>query len=168
MSNSRELLSISVNITKTKQHITNLQNQISAQQATYLKSQNMGSGSTGGGLSGVSGGPPGSHLGGGSGGSGAAEPSMPDLFNELTLSGSANSGMSDNGGGSRLSQWKLNDNLFTNKVLKGFPFVSGHFSEFQRFAHLLVFFFVKSQRSFLDFHDVTIFFPGWHRRQRLH
>merc|ERR1712061_577607 len=52
MTNSRELLSISVNITKTKQHITNLQNQISAQQATYLKSQNMGSGSTGGGLSG--------------------------------------------------------------------------------------------------------------------
>ena len=168
MSNSRELLSISVNITKTKQHITNLQNQISAQQATYLKSQNMGSGSTGGGLSGVSGGPPGSHLGGGSGGSGAAEPSMPDLFNELTLSGSANSGMSDNGGGSRLSQWKLNDNLFTNKVLKGFPFVSGHFSEFQHFAHLLLICFVKSQRSFLDFHDVTIFFPGWHRRQRLH
>ena len=76
----------------------------------------MGSGSTGGGLSGVSGGPPGSHLGGSGGGSGAAEPSMPDLFNELTLSGSANSGMSDNGGGSRLSQWKLNDNLFTNKV----------------------------------------------------
>ena len=168
MSNSRELLSISVNITKTKQHITNLQNQISAQQATYLKSQNMGSGSTGGGLSGVSGGPPGSHLGGGSGGSGAAEPSMPDLFNELTLSGSANSGMSDNGGGSRLSQWKLNDNLFTNKVLKSFSSVSGHFSEFQRFAHLLVFFFVKSHRSFLDFHDVTIFFPGWHRRQWLH
>ena len=41
MTNSRELLSISVNITKTKQHITNLQNQISAQQANYLKSQNM-------------------------------------------------------------------------------------------------------------------------------
>ena len=73
-----------------------------------------GSGSTGSGLSGSV--PPGGHLGGTGSGS-AAEPSMPDLFNELTLSGSANSGMSDNGGGSRLSQWKLNtDNLFTNKV----------------------------------------------------
>ena len=116
MGNSRELLSISVNITKTKQHITNLQNQISAQQATYLKTQNMGSGSTSGGLSGSV--PPGSHLGGGGSGGGgsAAEPSMPDLFNELTLSGSANNSMSDNGGGSRLSQWKLNtDNLFPSK-----------------------------------------------------
>lgn len=101
MSNSRELLSISVNITKTKQHITNLQNQISAQQATYLKSQNMGGSS-----SSLTGAPP-SHLTSGS------EPSMPDLFNELTLSGSTGN-MSDNAGGSRLSQWKLNasDNLF--------------------------------------------------------
>ena len=115
MNNSRELLSISVNITKTKQHITNLQNQISAQQATYLKSQNMGG--QGGGNSAGSGGssgapgsagmPPG-HLGGSSN-----EPSMPDLFNELSLS-SGNSGMNDNVGGSRLSQWKLTpgDSLF--------------------------------------------------------
>jgi trinucleotide repeat-containing gene 6 protein len=106
---SREILSISVNITKTKQHITNLQNQISAQQATYLKSQNMGSGS-----SGLSGSMPSSHLGG----SGAsAEPSMPDLFNELTLSGSGSNMADNNVGGSRLSQWKLNanDNLFGNK-----------------------------------------------------
>lgn len=115
MNNSRELLSISVNITKTKQHITNLQNQISAQQATYLKSQNMGgqgggnSASSGGssGAPGSTGMPPG-HLGGSSN-----EPSMPDLFNELSLS-SGNSGMNDNVGGSRLSQWKLTpgDSLF--------------------------------------------------------
>merc|ERR1711860_329676 len=51
--------------------------------------------------------PPG-HLGGSSN-----EPSMPDLFNELSLS-SGNSGMNDNVGGSRLSQWKLTpgDSLF--------------------------------------------------------
>ena len=125
MSNSRELLSISVNITKTKQHITNLQNQISAQQATYLKSQNMGSGSAAAAAAAaagsLSGSLPPSHLGGGNAGSGSgAEPSMPDLFNELTLSGSGNSGMSDNVGGSRLSQWKLNtDNLFSSKSGSG-------------------------------------------------
>ena len=41
MGNSNTLLSVSVDITKTKQEIQNLQNQISAQQATYLKSQGM-------------------------------------------------------------------------------------------------------------------------------
>ena len=109
MNNSRELLSISVNITKTKQHITNLQNQISAQQATYLKSQNMGGSGSGQNSASIgSSMPPGSHLG-----SGSNEPSMPDLFNELSLS-SGNSGMNDNVGGSRLSQWKLTpgDSLF--------------------------------------------------------
>ena len=39
--NSSSLLAVSVNITKTKQNIQNLQNQISAQQAAYLKSQQM-------------------------------------------------------------------------------------------------------------------------------
>jgi len=109
MNNSRDLLSISVNITKTKQHITNLQNQISAQQATYLKSQNMG-GSGSGNSASISSTMPPSHLGGGGG---SNEPSMPDLFNELSLS-SGNSGMNDNVGGSRLSQWKLTpgDSLF--------------------------------------------------------
>jgi len=34
---SQELMNVTVNITKTKQHIQNLQNQISAQQANYLK-----------------------------------------------------------------------------------------------------------------------------------
>ena len=109
MNNSRELLSISVNITKTKQHITNLQNQISAQQATYLKSQNMGGQGGNSSSSGAPGTMPPGHLGGGS----SNEPSMPDLFNELSLS-SGNSGMNDNVGGSRLSQWKLTpgDSLF--------------------------------------------------------
>ena len=41
MGNSNSLLSVSVDITKTKQEIQNLQNQISAQQASYLKSQGM-------------------------------------------------------------------------------------------------------------------------------
>ena len=41
MGNNNSLLSVSVDITKTKQEIQNLQNQISAQQATYLKSQTM-------------------------------------------------------------------------------------------------------------------------------
>ena len=105
-------MSISVNITKTKQHITNLQNQISAQQANYLKSQNMPSPGLTGSM------PPGSQLSAGSSGVGGlgSEPSMPDLFNELTLSGSGNN-LSESVGGSRLSQWKLGppggaDNLF--------------------------------------------------------
>ena len=102
MANSRDVLSISVNITKTKQHITNLQNQISAQQAAYLKSnQGMGGAST---LPTTP-----SHMG--------AEPSVPDLFNELTLSGGNAGGLSDpSSGGSRLLQWKNTDNLFKNNA----------------------------------------------------
>jgi trinucleotide repeat-containing gene 6 protein len=114
MSNSSQLLSISVNITKTKQHIANLQNQISAQQATYLKTQNMPSGS-----SSLSGCLPPPHLG-----SSGGEPTMPDLFNELTLSGTSTSGSgmggSDNVAGSRLAQWKLNpDSLFASNKAPG-------------------------------------------------
>ncbi len=116
MGNSNNLLAISVNITKTKQHITNLQNQISAQQATYLKGQ-MGGGPGSGGHSLAGGGPippvgGGSAIGGGSGGTGSslapsntAEQTMPDLFNALSMSSSSSG--TETPGGSRLSQWKL-------------------------------------------------------------
>lgn len=40
---SQNLMNLTVNITKTKQHIQNLQNQISAQQANYLKSSSVNS-----------------------------------------------------------------------------------------------------------------------------
>ncbi len=61
---SSSLLAVSVNITKTKQNIQNLQNQISAQQAAYLKSQQMPAV------------PPQPPLGGSS----SFEHSMPDIF----------------------------------------------------------------------------------------
>merc|ERR1712018_204765 len=85
-------MGISVNITKTKQHITNLQNQIMPQQ----------------GLTGSM--PPGPLQSNtsGMGGLGGSDHSsdIGNIFNELTISNSGNN-LSDGVGGSRLSQWKL-------------------------------------------------------------
>eukprot|EP00095_Tigriopus_kingsejongensis_P007711 snap_masked-scaffold142_size315517-processed-gene-2.13 protein:Tk07711 transcript:snap_masked-scaffold142_size315517-processed-gene-2.13-mRNA-1 annotation:"PREDICTED: hypothetical protein LOC100648841" len=110
-SNNAALMSVTVNITKTKQHISNLQNQISAQQANYLKvhasinpasqlahpqaqQQQMSSAST----------------------LGPQTPSnsdpnaMQDMFHSLgmhnNLDGPGNGGNANGGGGSRLAQWK--------------------------------------------------------------
>jgi trinucleotide repeat-containing gene 6 protein len=90
--NSSSLLAVSVNITKTKQNIQNLQNQISAQQAAYLKSQQMPPAQPQ---------PP-------IGGASSFEPGMPDIF--------GNYGGQPGGGHveshipankSRLNLWKL-------------------------------------------------------------
>lgn len=64
-------LQLSVTITKLKQQITNLQNQIAAQQAVYIKQQqasNIGGGGGSGGVGGVGGGIGNHGLGGGGGG----------------------------------------------------------------------------------------------------
>lgn len=134
MTNSRELLSISVNITKTKQHITNLQNQISAQQANYLKSQNMPQQGLTGSM------PPGPLQSNtsGMGGLGGSDHSsdIGNIFNELTISNSGNN-LSDGVGGSRLSQWKLgNSDSFSIGKYKQFCFKVRVLSSF----HSLCFF----------------------------
>ena len=70
MGNSNTLLSVSVDITKTKQEIQNLQNQISAQQATYLKSQGM---------------PPMPPQQSGSSGTQGSESQLPEMFRNLAM-----------------------------------------------------------------------------------
>jgi trinucleotide repeat-containing gene 6 protein len=88
--NSSGLLAVSVNITKTKQNIQNLQNQISAQQAAYLKSQQM---------------PSAPHQG--MSGSSSFEHGMPDIFGNYggQPSGHVESHLPANR--SRLNLWKL-------------------------------------------------------------
>ena len=71
MGNSNTLLSVSVDITKTKQEIQNLQNQISAQQATYLKSQGM---------------PPMPPQQSGNSGLQGSDTKLPDMFGNLSMS----------------------------------------------------------------------------------
>ena len=71
MGNSNNLLSVSVDITKTKQEIQNLQNQISAQQATYLK-QTQGM-------------PPMPPQQSGSSGLQGSDSQLPDMFGKLSL-----------------------------------------------------------------------------------
>ena len=102
MGNSNTLLSVSVDITKTKQEIQNLQNQISAQQATYLKSQGM---------------PPMPPQTSGSTGMPGSETKLPDLFNRLEMTqptgtSSTNDSLGS-GSGSRLRQWITPNDSFT-------------------------------------------------------
>lgn len=87
--NQNALLHISVQITKHKQQITNLQNQITAQQAQYLKNQQSA--------------PIGSGLAGGPGGPGGQE-------NDLNLSLSNISISDQQSSGSKLNKWIKNDN----------------------------------------------------------
>ena len=99
MGNNNSLLSVSVDITKTKQEIQNLQNQISAQQATYLKSQSM---------------PPMPPQQSGSGSMQGPENRVTDLFGQMPMPG-GNTGIptndtSGNGSGltntgSKLGRW---------------------------------------------------------------
>lgn len=94
--NSSSLLAVSVNITKTKQNIQNLQNQISAQQAAYLKSQPMQAA------------PPHQQLGGSS----SFEHGMSDIFGNYGGGNSSGqpTGHSDSHlpvNKSRLNLWKL-------------------------------------------------------------
>ncbi len=102
--NSPVLMSVTVNITKTKQHIQNLQNQISAQQANYLKTQlptataaNLSSGSPGLGQ------PLGGNAPGGAGGPDTGTSTVQEMFNGISLMGSD----APAGNGSRLAQWKF-------------------------------------------------------------
>ncbi|TRY68302.1 hypothetical protein TCAL_06828 [Tigriopus californicus] len=109
-SNNPALMNVTVNITKTKQHISNLQNQISAQQANYLKGhvslnptsplahpqaqqQHLSSASG-----------PGGPL------SGSDPNTMQDMFHSLNLQNNLDNNPGNQGsanGGSRLAQWKL-------------------------------------------------------------
>lgn len=95
--NPNGVMSVTVNITKTKQHITNLQNQISAQQALYLKSQMNPTG------------PPNMPPVAPAVAPGAAAPethtnTVQDMFNGLSLMGQDAASTSN---GSRLAQWKF-------------------------------------------------------------
>ncbi len=103
--NNPTLMGVTVNITKTKQHIQNLQNQISAQQANYLKSQvpaqnpppaGMGAQQVPGG--GV---PP---------QEGGSTSTVQEMFNGLNLMGQEASP----GNGSRLNQWKKGGEFIKN------------------------------------------------------
>ena len=100
MGNSNTLLTVSVDITKTKQEIQNLQNQISAQQATYLKSQGM---------------PPMPPQPSGGTNMPGSDSKLPDLnipFGGLNIS-NVNSSTTDTLGsasGSRLRQWTMPSN----------------------------------------------------------
>lgn len=109
-SNNPSLMTVTVNITKTKQHISNLQNQISAQQANYLKGH-------------VSLNPTSplahpqaqqQHLSSASGPGGPLSSSDPnamqDMFHSLNLQNNLDNNAGNQGnanGGSRLAQWKL-------------------------------------------------------------
>jgi trinucleotide repeat-containing gene 6 protein len=89
------LLQVSVNITKTKQQIVNLQNQISVQQANYLKSQQITQ----------------QHIpdqqtpGGGGGG-------LQDMFSGLNLNSGPSNTSEIISNGSRLAQWKMPEDSF--------------------------------------------------------
>nr|XP_040571029.1 protein Gawky-like isoform X2 [Lepeophtheirus salmonis] len=87
-----------VNITKTKQMILNLQNQISAQQANYLKQQQQQQ-------------TPSSHLGHDSPATLSGMSTMQDMFAGLGLNNGPIDSSSNNG--SRLAQWKLTEDSFT-------------------------------------------------------
>ena len=89
--NQNALLHISVQITKHKQQITNLQNQITAQQAQYLKSQQP------------------QPIGGGGGSS--MPPGSGGQDNDINLSlGNITISDQQTGGGSKLNKWIKNDN----------------------------------------------------------
>ena len=88
------LMNVTVNITKTKQHIQNLQNQISAQQANYLKAIPPHSVSH----------PQASHQGSAQE-SGLGSNTVQEMFNSLNLMGGNDASVTSNG--SRLAQWKL-------------------------------------------------------------
>ena len=105
---------LTVDITKTKQEIQNLQNQISAQQANYLKQQMPHS---------MAGGPPGGNSGGGPPGTGGGGPGSdgfgPGLLGQIGGGGNASSpvGVGQVSGnlpsvpsdtGSRLNKWISN------------------------------------------------------------
>ena len=107
MGNNSNLLSVSVDITKTKQEIQNLQNQISAQQATYLKQQTM---------------PPMPPQSGTGSLQGPEPRGVANLFEQMTIANSGNlgttnptdtSGSGSGFGGSKLNNWinKPNDSL---------------------------------------------------------
>ncbi len=103
--NSPALMGVTVNITKTKQHIQNLQNQISAQQANYMKNQlaqpGAGAPQGAGGAGGVPQLPTASDNAGGVGGGSTS--TVQEMFNGLNLMGEAAAASN----GSRLNQWKL-------------------------------------------------------------
>lgn len=116
---SGTVMTMNMNITKTKQHIQNLQNQISAQQANYLKTplQNniggngVGPGSGNGAASGVL---------GDSAPGGASAGSVQDMFSNISLGGSGgNDPLGPQGpqsagqpaNGSRLALWKVNKDV---------------------------------------------------------
>ncbi|KAK3864155.1 hypothetical protein Pcinc_030143 [Petrolisthes cinctipes] len=102
---SQSLLQLNINIAKTKQQIQNLQNQIAAQQALYMKQQQQQHPHQ----------PLHPHITGGSGGAGPPgaqtdffnKPSLPDQiygFNQMPINENQ---AAINVGGSRLHQWKL-------------------------------------------------------------